>query len=56
VAASILTGAYYMLARGEDYHDLGPTYFDRTDRQKAARRLLRKLGELGFQADPRDAA
>ncbi len=55
VAASILTAAYYMLARGEDYHDLGPTYFERADRQKAARRLLRKLGELGFQVDLRDA-
>ena len=56
VAGSILTAAYYMLARGEDYHDLGPTYFERADRQKAARRLLRKLGELGFQVDVRDAA
>jgi transposase len=55
VAASILTAAYYILARGEDYHDLGPTYFDRTDRQKAARRLLRKLSELGFHADLREA-
>lgn len=56
VAASILTAAYYMLARGDDYRDLGPTYFDRADRQKAARRLVRKLGELGFQADLREAA
>ena len=56
VAASILTAAYFMLARGTDYHDLGPTYFERADRQKAARRLLRKLGELGFHADLREVA
>jgi transposase len=56
VAASTLTAAYYMLARGENYRDLGPTYLQKTDRQKAARRLLRKLSDLGFQADLRDAA
>jgi hypothetical protein len=37
VAASILTAAYFMLIRGDDYHDLGPTYFEREDRQKTAR-------------------
>jgi transposase len=56
VAASILTAAYFMLTRGTDYHDLGPTYLQRADRQKIARRLIRKLDELGFQVDLRDAA
>lgn len=56
VAASILTAVYYMLARGSDYHDLGLAHFDRTDRQKVARRLVRKLSDLGFRVDLRDAA
>ncbi len=56
MAASILTAAYFMLSRGTDYHDLGPTSLERGDRQKVARRLVRKLAELGFQVDLRDAA
>jgi len=56
VAASILTATYFMLTRGTDYHDLGPAYLQRADRQKIARRLIRKLDELGFQVDLRDAA
>jgi transposase len=56
VAASILTAVYYMLARGTDYHDLGPAHLDRTDRRRAAQRLLRKLSDLGFAVDLRDAA
>jgi hypothetical protein len=45
-----------MLALGTDYHDLGLAHFDRTDRQQTARRLIRKLTDLGFQVDLRDAA
>jgi transposase len=56
VAASILTAVYYMLARDADYQDLGPAHFEQSDRQKAARRLVRKLSDLGFQVDLRDAA
>lgn len=48
VAASILTGVYYMLKDGTTYADLGADHFVRTDRVKTANRLLRKLGELGF--------
>src|SRR6266446_5956516 len=51
-----LPRAYFMLSRGTDYHDLGPTSLERGDRQKVARRLVRKLAELGFQVDLRDAA
>jgi transposase len=56
VAASILTAAYFMLMRDTDYRDLGAAHFDRADRQKAARRLVHKLTELGFRVDLRDAA
>lgn len=48
VAASILTAAYFMLKDGTEYADLGADHFSRTDRVKTAKRLLRKLDELGF--------
>jgi Transposase len=56
VAASILTAVYYMLTRGSDYHDLGLAHLDQTHRRLAARQFVRKLGDLGFQVDLRDAA
>jgi transposase len=51
VAASMLTAAYYMIQRDEDFHDLGAGYFDQFDRQKLARRLVRRLQELGLEVD-----
>jgi hypothetical protein len=39
-----------------NYHDLGPAYLEQAERQKVARRLIRRLGELGFRVDLRDAA
>lgn len=48
VAASILTSVYWMLKRGVDYADLGPDHFDRTDRERLAKKLAHKLDELGF--------
>jgi transposase len=56
VAASMLTAAYYMLRDDVDYRDLGADHFDRTDRSRAARRLVRKLGDLGFHVELTDAA
>ena len=47
VAASILRAAYHMLRDGTDYRDLGSGYFDALDRQRTARRLLRRLQDLG---------
>jgi transposase len=57
VAASMLTAAYYMIQRDEDFTDLGAGYFDRFDRQKLSRHLIRRLHELGFdvQVEPRAA-
>lgn len=49
VAASILTAVYYMLKNDVDYADLGPAHFTRADRAKTANRLLRKLGDLGYE-------
>jgi hypothetical protein len=58
VAASMLTAAYYMIQRDEDFRDLGAGYFDRFDRQKLTRHLIRRLHELGLevQVQPRAAS
>jgi len=47
VAASMLTAAYFMLRDGVEYHDLGSDHFDRRDRSKVIRRLVRRLHDLG---------
>jgi len=48
VAASILTAAYHMLKDGTFYQDLGATHFDRRRPEAHARRLVKRLAELGF--------
>jgi transposase len=47
VAASMLTAAYFMLRDGVEYADLGVDHFDRRDRSKVIRRLVRRLRDLG---------
>jgi transposase len=54
VAASILTAAYYMLTRDTDYADLGADHFQRTERNRIANRLTKKLQDLGFQVTVAD--
>lgn len=49
VAASMLTSAYHLIRDGVDYKDLGNDYFDRIDRDRAAKRLVKRLENLGFQ-------
>jgi transposase len=56
VAASMLTAAYFMLRDGVEYQDLGPDHFDRTDKPKTIRRLVRKLEQLGCQVEVKGAA
>lgn len=56
VAASMLTATYYILRDDVDYKDLGSDYFDRTDRAKAASRLVKRLGDLGFAVEIKEAA
>jgi len=48
VAASILTAAYYMLRDDVPYRDLGGAYFEQRDKAKLARRLARRLTDLGY--------
>lgn len=47
VASSILTAAYFILRDDVQYHDLGPDYFDRQNKQAVINRHLRRLKELG---------
>jgi transposase len=49
VAAAILTVVYWMLRRGTSYQDLGTDSFERTDRQRLATKLVRRLDQLGFK-------
>jgi len=56
VAASILTAAYHMLKDGTFYEDLGAVHFDRRRPETQARRLLKRLAELGFSVELKPAA
>lgn len=56
VAASMLTAAYHMLRDDEDYRDLGAEYFQKQDRDKAARQLVRRLRNLGYEVELNRAA
>jgi transposase len=53
VAFSMLTDVYYMLRDGVEFHDLGGQYFVQRDRDKErlAKRLLRRLRELGVDVE-----
>lgn len=55
VAASMLTASYHILKHHVDYHDLGADHFDRRDKTKLARRLIRRLHELGLTVEIRAA-
>jgi transposase len=56
VAASILTAAYHMLKDGTFYQDLGATHFDRRRPDAQARRLIKRLADLGFSVQLKPAA
>ena len=43
----MLTAAYVMLRDGVEYQDLGHDHFDRHDKTKPIRRLLKRLDDLG---------
>jgi hypothetical protein len=50
VAASMLTAAFYILRDSVPYKDLGSEHFTRRDNKRAARRLQRRLEDLGLAA------
>jgi transposase len=56
VAASMLTAAYHILRTGQPYRELTDAYFDARDRARIARRLIRRLHDLGLQVEVRPAA
>jgi transposase len=47
VGHQILEIAYYVMRDGCPYHELGPTYFERRDRDRTKQRCLRQLQALG---------
>jgi hypothetical protein len=49
VAASMLTAVFHMLVTGSHYKDLTAAYFDRRDHTKIAKRLVRRLQDLGLR-------
>lgn len=51
VASSMLTAAYHMLRNDTDYNDLGADHFNHLDSEAKARRLVKKLRELGYEAE-----
>lgn len=49
VAHSILVIAYHMLRDGTEYRDLGGDYFDKRNKEKLQRNLVRRLEGLGLK-------
>jgi transposase len=56
VAASMLTSAYHILRTAEPYRELGPRHFDQRDKAKVARRLVRRLEDLGLRVHLEEVA
>jgi transposase len=52
----ILEIAYYVMRDGVTYHELGPDYFQRRDRERTARRHVRQLEALGYVVTVQPAA
>jgi transposase len=55
VAASMLTAAYFMLRDGVEYRDLGGRFFTERDRDETAKRLIRRLRDLGVEVEVKAA-
>ncbi len=49
VAHSILVIAYHIIQRREPYQDLGADYFDKQRPDKTAKRLVKRLQNLGYE-------
>jgi transposase len=56
VAHQILEIAYYVMRDGVSYHELGPDYFVRRDRERTKRRSIQQLEALGYRVTLEDAA
>lgn len=51
IAHKILVSAFYMLATGESYNELGETYLDKQDKARVAANLVRRLQRMGYEVD-----
>lgn len=51
VGRTILQSAYFMLKKGETFHELGQDYLDKLDRELTTKRLVRRLHNLGFEVN-----
>lgn len=56
VAASILTAAYHILKNGTTYLELGADHFERRDKARITKRLIRRLEDLGLSVEVKPAA
>ncbi|GAA3378591.1 IS110 family transposase [Streptomyces sannanensis] len=58
VEHSIITAIWHMLNDNVPYHELGGSYFTQRDPERAARRAVSRLNELGYRVtlDPMDVA
>jgi transposase len=51
VGRTILQAAYFMLKNGETFVELGQDYLDKLDRERTAKRLVRRVKKLGFEVN-----
>ena len=51
----MLTAAYYILRDGVPYKELGSEHFTRRNKEHAAKRLKKRLEDLGFTVEVRPA-
>jgi transposase len=56
VAASLLTSAYHMLKKGEEYRELGAAHFDQRNKERIKKKLIKRLEALGVQVEIKSAA
>ena len=54
LAHSILVIAYCLIVRKQPYQELGGDYFDKISPEKTAKRLIKRLEQLGFQVSVRE--
>lgn len=56
VAHALLVTGYFLVATGRQYEDLGADYFDRIDRERLTKRLVKRLEKLGHKVALQPAA
>ena len=53
VAASMLTAVFHIIKNRVAYHDLGADHFNKRDKVHVAKRLVKRLEDLGFAVEAR---